>query len=162
MKSIFTTCAACVLAIFCTFGAQAQTQAPTSKPTPTAATPNMVRDNSLYLALGERTGLAQLSDDFVNRLMANKRMRPFFEKTNLPHFKLQLTDQFCVVSGGPCVYKGADMKSSHADFDIAKADFNVLVEVLQQAMDAKNIPFRVQNRLLALLAPMHKDVITVQ
>ncbi len=151
MKSFSTAFVAFVFSILCTSITNAQT-----------AAPNTARDNSLYLALGAQTGITQLSDDFVTRLMADKRMRPFFEKTNLPHFKLQLADQFCVVSGGPCVYKGADMKSSHANFDIAKADFNALVEVLQQSMDAKGIPFRAQNRLLALLAPMHREVITVK
>ncbi len=151
MKSFSITLATFVLAILCTSLTHAQSVGPSA-----------ARDNSLYVALGEKTGIVQLSDDFVTRLVADKRMRPFFEKTNLPHFKLQLADQVCMVSGGPCVYKGADMKSSHANFDIAKADFNALVEVLQQSMDAKGIPFRTQNRLLALLAPMHREVITVQ
>jgi hemoglobin len=151
MKSFPITFATFILAILCTSITHAQT-----------VVPNAPRDNSLYIALGEKTGISQLSDDFVTRLVADKRLRPFFEKTNLPHFKLQLADQFCVVSGGPCVYKGADMKSSHANFDIAKTDFNALVEVLQQSMDAKGIPFRAQNRLLALLAPMHREVITVK
>ena len=71
-------------------------------------------------------------------------------------------DQFCQVMGGPCVYKGADMKSSHSNLDIKKSDFNALVEVLQQTMDAQGIPFREQNKLLALLAPMHRDTITVR
>ena len=82
------------------------------------AAPSTAKDSSLYLALGEQSGITQLSDDFVTRLVADKRLAPFFEKTNLPNFKLQLADQFCAVSGGPCVYKGADMKSSHANFDI--------------------------------------------
>jgi hemoglobin len=151
MKSFPITFATFILAILCTSITHAQTVVPSAP-----------RDNSLYVALGEKTGISQLSDDFVTRLVADKRLRPFFEKTNLPHFKLQLADQFCVVSGGPCVYKGADMKSSHANFDIAKTDFNALVEVLQQSMDAKGIPFRAQNRLLALLAPMHREVITVK
>ena len=46
--------------------------------------------------------------------------------------------------------------------DITKGNFNALVEVLQQAMDAQGIAFGAQNRLLARLAPMHRDVITVQ
>jgi hemoglobin len=71
-------------------------------------------------------------------------------------------DQFCQVMGGPCIYKGADMKSSHANLDITKADFNALVEVLQHTMDAQGIPFREQNKLLARLAPMHRDTITVK
>ena len=151
MKKISSIVLACLLAVCGVNFAGAQT------PMPSAA-----KDSSLYMALGERGGITQLSDEFVTRLVADKRMRAFFEKTNLPHFKLQLADQICVVSGGPCVYSGADMKSAHANFDIAQADFNVLVEVLQQAMDAKNIPFRTQNRLLALLAPMHREVITVK
>ncbi len=151
MKSFSINFVACVFAVLCASMTNAQT-----------AVPSAAKDNSLYIALGAQAGITQLSDDFVTRLVADKRLRPFFEKTNLPHFKLQLADQFCVVSGGPCVYKGADMKSSHANFDIAKADFNALVEVLQQSMDAKGIPFRAQNRLLALLAPMHREVITVK
>lgn len=54
------------------------------------------------------------------------------------------------------------MKSAHADMDINKGHFNALVEVLQSAMDAQGIPFVQQNRLLALLAPMHRDVITIR
>jgi hemoglobin len=34
--------------------------------------------------------------------------------------------------------------------------------VLQVSMDARHIPFTTQNKLLALLAPMHRDVITVK
>jgi hemoglobin len=52
------------------------------------------------------------------------------------------------------------MKAAHADLGIRKADFNALVEVLQDTMDQRRIPFRTQNRLLALLAPMHRDIIT--
>jgi hemoglobin len=37
-----------------------------------------------------------------------------------------------------------------------------LVEVLQQAMDAQGIAFGVQNRLLARLAPMHRDIVNVK
>lgn len=52
------------------------------------------------------------------------------------------------------------MKSAHADMGIRKHEFHALVEDLQAAMDARGIPYAQQNRLLALLAPMHRDVIT--
>ena len=54
------------------------------------------------------------------------------------------------------------MKSAHADLEIGKRDFNALVEVLQQAMDARSIPFTAQNQLLAQLAFMHRDIVTVK
>ncbi len=116
---------------------------------------------SLYQALGEKQGLTQLVEDFHARLLADARTGPHFKPVNARHIKEQLTEQFCAVTGGPCVYKGADMKSAHSNLDIKKSDFNALVEVLQQSMDAKGIPFSTQNKLLALLAPMHRDVITV-
>lgn len=119
-------------------------------------------DDMLYKNLGEKAGLVALMDDFVPRLVADPRMKPFFEKSNLQNLKTSLTEQICQVSGGPCIYKGPDMKTTHREMDITKGNFNALVEVLQLSMDAKGIGFRTQNQLLALLAPMHKDVITVK
>ena len=114
----------------------------------------------LYQALGEKPGITRLVDDFVNRVVKDPRIGGHFKDTKPDALKQSLTDQFCQLSGGPCKYEGADMKSAHADMDINKGHFNALVEVLQSAMDAQGIPFAQQNRLLALLAPMHRDVIT--
>jgi hemoglobin len=119
-------------------------------------------DDSLYQSFGQKAGLTALMDDFVPRLLKDPRMESFFAKTNQQNFKEQLVNQICQVSGGPCVYKGVDMKTAHRDHDITKGNFNALVEVLQESMDAQKIPFRAQNKLLALLAPMHRDVITVK
>ena len=116
----------------------------------------------LYLALGEKPGITRLVDDFVNRVVKDPRIGGHFKDVKPQALKDSLTDQICQLSGGPCKYEGADMKSAHADMDINKGHFNALVEVLQSAMDAQGIPFVQQNRLLALLAPMHRDVITIR
>ncbi len=120
------------------------------------------QDASLYTALGEIAGLTKLTDDFVNRLKADSRLSTAFKDANPKNLKLMLMQQFCSVSGGPCKYEGGDMKSVHADMDITKTDFNALVEVLQQSMDANGIAFTTQNQLLARLAPMHRDIITIK
>lgn len=119
-------------------------------------------DPALFRTFGEKPGLVKLMDDFMLRLEADPRTGPHFKEANKKRVKEQLVDQFCQVTGGGCVYQGADMKASHADLKIGKGDFNALVEVLQQAMDAQGIPFRAQNQLLAQLAPMHRDIITVK
>lgn len=116
--------------------------------------------DQLYKAFGEKPGLVALMDDFMVRLLADPRTGPHFQPANQQRVKEQLVEQLCALSGGPCVYKGADMKSAHANLDIKKSDFHALVEVLQQSMDAKGIPFRKQNEMLALLAPMNRDIIT--
>ena len=127
-----------------------------------AAATAMAAPAGLYQALGEKPGITRLMDDFVNRVVKDPRIGGHFKDVKPAALKESLTDQICQLSGGPCKYEGADMKSAHADMDINKGHFNALVEVLQSAMDAQGIPFAQQNRLLALLAPMHRDVITTR
>lgn len=144
----FTT----VFVSFLLAAASASAQPPTSsvKPLPTDA---------LFQQLGGKPGLARLTDDVVDRLWADPRTGPFFQESSKKHIKTQLADQFCEVSGGPCRLDSPDMKKVHEAMPIGKADFNALVEVLQAAMDAQGIPFSTQNRLLAQLAPMHRDIV---
>jgi hemoglobin len=116
-------------------------------------------DDTLYQQLGAQPGLTTLMDNFMTRLLADPRMNPFFKDVDHKHVKAELVTQLCEVSGGPCKRKGPDMKQAHAGMDINKNNFNALVEVLQQSMDAQGIAFSTQNRLLAKLAPMHRDII---
>jgi hemoglobin len=119
-------------------------------------------NSALYQAFGEKAGLVKLMDDFVPRLQADPRLAEAFKNANVANLKSQLVNQICQVSGGPCEYKGSDMKVTHSNMDITKTDFNALVEVLQKSMDTQGISFSSQNQLLAKLAPMHRDVITVK
>ena len=52
------------------------------------------------------------------------------------------------------------MKTIHEDLKVSRAQFNALVEDLQAAMRRNDVPSRTQNRLLARLAPMHREVVT--
>lgn len=114
----------------------------------------------LYQALGEKPGIAALSSDFVDRVKANPQIGKMFDDIKPAYLKEQFSDQFCELSGGPCKYEGETMKNSHAQLGIDKAQYNLVVELLQTTMDARNIPFTAQNQLLAKLAPMYRDIIT--
>ena len=114
----------------------------------------------VFQQFGGMPGMTALMDDFMVILLEDPRMRPFFEKVDHDRVKRQLAEQFCAILNGGCAYSGRDMKETHAAFAIDKADFNALVEDLQIAMDRRDIPFRAQNKLLSVLAPMHREVIT--
>lgn len=70
-----------------------------------------------------------------------------------------LNEQFCYILGGGCDYTGRDMKTAHKDMGLQASDMNILVEHLQDAMDREGVPFVLQNRFLAKLAPMKRDVV---
>lgn len=115
---------------------------------------------SVLADFGGVEGLNVLMDDFMARLLADPRTREFFEFSDQARVKQQLVEQFCVILGGDCVYSGRSMAESHEGLDIRRDEFNALVEILQDAMRARSIPFAAQNRLLAKLAPMQREVVT--
>jgi hemoglobin len=108
---------------------------------------------------GGKAGLNAMTQDFVGRLYADPRIASFFKDSNKERLVEQLAAQFCNVLGGDCKYEGGDMKNVHASMDITRAHFNALVEQLQFAMAAKNVPFSAQNTLLSKLAHMHRDIV---
>lgn len=149
-----TLLAAVLLAATSPSRAFAETSAPIPNPAPAHPELRPVLD-----AFGGHEGLKALMDDFMVILLADPRMRPFFEQVDQQRVKDKLAEQFCVILGGDCTYTGMDMIEAHAGMEVRHADFNILVEDLQIAMDARGIPTRAQNKLLAKLAPMHREVI---
>ncbi|WP_457389581.1 group I truncated hemoglobin [Roseateles sp. P5_E1] len=136
--------------------AHAQTQASTVRP----GVAPIPHDDLLYQQLGGQDAIQRFTNDFYDALLQDARIARFFDGINMKHLKRVLADYFCVVAGGPCVYDGVGMKDAHAHLGIGKGDFNTLVEHLQRAMDRANVPFGVQNQLLARMAHFHRDIIT--
>ena len=124
-----------------------------------AQTFKQVDDPAVFKDFGEKTGLVKLMDDFMVNLLADPRTRTFFETVDQKRVKEQLVDQFCEILRGPCKYGGAEMKRIHSGMAINREAFNALVESLQIAMDKNNVPFGAQNKLLAILAPMHREIV---
>jgi hemoglobin len=119
-----------------------------------------VTDANLFAALGGEAGIARIVDDLVDISLADPRIADIFAPSDLVRLRRTLKEQFCYLLAGPCDYTGMDMASSHRDHGITTAEFNALVENLQVAMSREGVPFRAQNRLVARLAPMHRDIVT--
>jgi hemoglobin len=112
-----------------------------------------------FEAFGKKEGLTKMVDDFMVGLLAEKRMYPFFKHVDQKRTKEKLVEQFCKELDGPCEYTGKSMYRSHKGHVIKEQHFYALVEVLQKAMSLHKVPSWAQNKLLAKLAPMHKDII---
>lgn len=116
-------------------------------------------DSGLYDRLGQKEGISRIASRLVDISLADRRIKEAFAETNVPRLKSLLTLFFCRTAGGPCDYPGRSMEEAHAGIGIRDAHFNALVENLQTALDAEGVPFATQNEFLALLAPMHRDVV---
>ncbi|WP_297734476.1 group 1 truncated hemoglobin [uncultured Maricaulis sp.] len=122
-------------------------------------TPVITDGQDLFERFGGRPGLERIMDDFLVNLNADERTAPFFRGIDETRVKRMLVEQFCVILNGPCTYTGRSMSEAHRGMGVTEADFYALVENLQVAMSDNGVPFRAQNRLLAALAPQHRDII---
>lgn len=116
-------------------------------------------DDSLFHSLGGKPGIEGIVGEFIFRLGQDSRVAHQFAKTDLDRFRDKLVEQFCVEAGGPCTYTGDDMVKSHKGQKIDDLQFNAVVEDLQAAMNARNVPVSAQNRLLRRLAPMRPNIV---
>ncbi len=126
----------------------------------TACSASQPRTNdSLYQQLGGDIGIDQLAVTSLQMLKKEERLAFLFQDIDDHNLVRQLTDQLCYLSGGPCIYEGLSMQDAHAGMALTAAEFDLFVQVFMRAMDANDIPFSAQNKLLAMLAPMRADVI---
>jgi hemoglobin len=118
-------------------------------------------DNArLVEAFGGREGIRRIAARTVELSEADPRIAAIFAAHDTVRLKRTLGEQFCYLLGAGCDYSGRDMRTTHAQMGVTKADMNALVENLQAAMREAKVPFPAQNRLLAKLAPMSGDVVT--
>jgi hemoglobin len=115
----------------------------------------------LYDRLGGKGAITAVVDEFVGKVAADTRINGRFATTDIAKLKRHLVDQVCAASGGPCVYTGRDMKTTHAGMGVTNADFDALVQNLIAALDKFKVGGREKQELLALLSPMRKDIVEV-
>jgi hemoglobin len=116
---------------------------------------------SLYARMGGAPVVAAVVADTIDGVVADPRLNQSFQGTNLRRVKQKLAEQLCQLAGGGCTYTGDSMRQVHAGHRIGEAEFYGLVEQLQRALRRHGVALRERNELLALLAPMKRDVVNV-
>ncbi|HWY96948.1 MAG TPA: group 1 truncated hemoglobin [Steroidobacteraceae bacterium] len=117
-------------------------------------------DKTLYESMGGEPALRTAVEHFADLVQTDDRINFTFAEADMSKFKKLIFEQLCNLSGGPCKYTGRDMRTSHVKLNINNAEFNALAEDLYIALDRAGIPYRLQNKLMALLAPMQHDIVT--
>ena len=122
--------------------------------------PAHAADDATYRGLGGQPGIKNIVATLIPLIQADPRIKESFADSDMKQVGMHLEAQFCVVSGGPCVYKGKEMTDVHDGLNVTNAQFNALTEDLQVAMERNGVPSHVQNKLVAKLAPMQRAIVT--
>lgn len=116
-------------------------------------------DDSLYQRLGGEQGVDRLVEELLDEVYADTRIAFLFEGSDRDNLHAVIVEQICAETGGPCTYEGLDMRAAHSGLDIRHDEFDAFVEDLIVAMERMGVATPVQNRLLAIFAPMREKVV---
>jgi hemoglobin len=127
-----------------------------------ASTPAQAQEKSLYQRVGGYDALAAVVDDFVGRLVTDKQFERFFVGHSVDskkRIRQHILDQFCAATGGPCVYTGRDMKTSHMGLGITEAEWDAAAKHLVASIDKFKVPEKEKGELLAFVVSLKKDIV---
>ena len=143
--------------------AQPSTAAKSGSMSGSMATGTTVQEKkTLYARLGGYDAIAAVVDDFVGRLVADKRLNKFFvghSEDSLHKIRQHVVDQICNAAGGPCLYTGRDMRTSHHGLGITSEDWDASVKHLVATLDKFKVPKAEQDELLAVVSTLKKDIV---
>lgn len=130
--------------------------------TPALAMGQGMQEKSLYQRVGGYDALAAVVDDFIGRLVSDKRFEKFFvghSEDSLKKIRQHIVDQFCAATGGPCVYIGRDMKTTHKGLAITEADWDAAAKHLAGSLDKFKVPDKEKNEILTFVTSLKKDIV---
>jgi len=120
------------------------------------------QQRTLYQRLGGYDAIAAVTDDFLVRLATDSTLGRLFAghgTAGQQRIRQLVVDQLCAAAGGPCIYTGRDMKTTHAGLGISEANWDRAVQLLVATLDKFKLPAPEKNELLAAISGMKKDIV---
>lgn len=160
-----------VLCVFVACGGGAKPASPNSAagsiPSDVPSAPGIAADKShpaapaksLFDRLGGLPAVTAVSEDFVNRNVADPRVKHRFFNSDAAELTKLLAEFVCNATGGPCKYTGRSMVDVHAGMDLVDDEFTAVVENLQATLNKFNVPKQEQADLLGAIAPLKPQMV---
>ena len=118
-------------------------------------------NSSLYQRLGGYDVIAGFVDDTYQMLRNDPRFKRFTTRSldSQKRARQLLVDQICHLAGGPCLYIGRDMKTSHAGLGITVVEWEMSLEYTRQALQRHKIGRREADEVIALFERYRADIV---
>ena len=117
---------------------------------------------SLYERLGGYDGLAAIVDDLLPRLLGDPHLAVYWKgkcKDSLKKDRQLIVDFLGSAFGGPIVYLGRDMKTSHDGLGITESEWNRFIEHVVAALKNLAIADREATEFVAAAGSLKGDVV---
>ena len=121
----------------------------------------MPNGRSLYQRLGGYDVIAAVIDDFFAMMREDPKFARFSVRTldSRNRSRQLLVDQVCALAGGPCIYIGRDMRTSHAGLGITEDEWEANLRHAAAALQKHGVAEPEQTEFLALFNRYKDDIV---
>jgi hemoglobin len=119
---------------------------------------------TLYERLGGYDAIAAVADDLLPRLENDAQLGRFWANRGddgIAREKQLLVDYLCANAGGPLLYTGRDMLTSHKGMGITESDWQILIDHLKATLTGFQVPQQEQDDVLAFIDSTRTDIVGV-
>lgn len=116
----------------------------------------------LYQRLGGYDGISTFANDLLPRLKGDPQLGRFWENRGddgVAREKQLLIDYLCFSTGGPMVYTGRDMKTTHKGMKISEEDWSIFLGHAGATMEALQVPKQECDEIVAFVLGLKDDIV---
>jgi len=120
---------------------------------------------SLYQRLGGYDAIAAVSDALVSRLRADPQLGRFWAHRGddgVAREKQLLINFLCAAAGGPMIYTGRDMLTTHRGMRISDSDWSVFLGHLHATLEVFEVPPREREEVVAFVESTQAEIVESQ
>jgi hemoglobin len=117
---------------------------------------------TLYERLGGYDAISAVANDLLPRLQADAKLARFWQNRGddgIEREKQLLIDFLCSNAGGPLLYTGRDMKTSHVGMKISEEDWTAFMGHLHATLDAFQVPEAEYGDVIAFIESTKADMV---
>ena len=118
--------------------------------------------DSLYARLGGYDAIVAVTEDLLSRLTKDPRLGRFWKhrgEDGLRREKQLLINFLCASAGGPLLYVGRDMKTSHKGMDIDEGDWRAFMGHVEATLESFKVPAAERDAVLAFVDTTKRDIV---
>ena len=112
------------------------------------------QEKTLYERLGGYDAIAAVTDKLLPRLENDAQLGRFWANRGddgIAREKQLLIDYLCASAGGPVLYTGRDMPTSHKGMGISASDWQIFIEHVRATLAGFQVPQQEQDDVLAFI-----------
>ena len=119
----------------------------------------------LYDRLGGLMPISVVVSDFIDAVVPdpllneNPAVDAARERVPAAYLKYQVTAMMCQATGGPCEYRGRNMKESHAHLNISEQEWDRMIMLFEEVLEKHQVPERETQELMAIVDSTKLDIV---